>query len=327
MDITTDCMNQPVMTIARRDVSTLHQGSTIQQALDYIRAHGLGERIIYFYVINDNEKLVGVIPTRRLLMAPLQQRISEVMITKIITLSQDATILESLELLARYKFLALPIVDDLGRIVGVVDVSMFADEYLIEDEREWMAEVFAAIGLRISQVRDASPLQAFLYRFPWLLATITSGLICALLVSCFEITLAKSLVLAFFLTLVLGLGESVSVQSMTVAIQVLHSKRPTLQWFTRALWREIGSAWLLGFPCGLLAGGLVWFWFESFMAAAAVGGSILIALNLACALGLSIPSLLHTWNLDFKIAAGPVTLALTDICTILVYFSLASVLL
>jgi magnesium transporter len=89
-------------------------------------------------------------------------------------------------------------------------------------------------------------LRAFRFRFPWLLATIGSGTICALLAGRFEVTLAKSLVLAFFLTMVLGLSESVSIQSMTVTIQELRATRPTLRWYAQALRREAGTALLLG---------------------------------------------------------------------------------
>ena len=113
-----------------------------------------------------------------------------------------------------HKFLAFPVVDEQGRIVGVVDVSFFTEE--VFDIVAGQEEVFEAIGFHVAQVREASPLRAFRFRFPWLLATIGSGTVCALLAAAFELTLAKSLVLAFFLTLVLGLAESVSVQSMTI---------------------------------------------------------------------------------------------------------------
>src|SRR5437879_7045618 len=124
-----------------------------------------------------------------------------------------------------HKFLAFPVVDDEQHIVGVVNVDLFTTEVFDIAERETMDQLFEAIGFHISQVRGASPLRAFRYRFPWLLTTIGSGLMCAFLVSAFHLTLAKSISLAFFLTLVLALGESVSVQSMTVTIQALHTMR------------------------------------------------------------------------------------------------------
>ena len=176
-------------------------------------------------------------------------------------------------------------------------------------------------------MHNASPWRAFRFRFPWLLATIGSGTLCALLASAYEITLAKSLVLTFFFTMVLGLAESVSVQSMTVTIQTLRTTRPSLGWFVRTFRREAGTAVLLGSACGSVVGLIVWLWRGAGLAGIAIGSSILLALCAACFFGLSVPAALHALRLDPKIAAGPVTLAFTDIFTLLFYFSLAALLL
>jgi magnesium transporter len=141
------------------------------------------------------------------------------------------------------------------------------------------------------------------------------------------VTLAQALVLAFFLTLVLGLGESVSVQSMTVAIHALRSTRPSLRWYATALRRELGTALLLGAACGVTVGAVVWLWRGTGPEAVAIGGSLVMTLAAASLFGLSVPTVLHALRLDPKIAAGPVTLALADLCTILIYFALASALL
>jgi magnesium transporter len=322
-----DHLHQPISTIARKDVATLHQDLTVQQALEDIRSRGLGERIIYFYVVDAANCLVGVVPTRRLLTTPLDRRLSDVMIRNVLTVPQTATILEAHDLLARHRLLALPVVDPQSHVVGVVDVGLFTDEDLDVHERERMKEVFEAIGFRVEQVREASPVRAFRFRFPWLVATIASGTICALLASAYELTLAKSLVLAFFLTLVLALGESVSMQSMTVMIQVLRARPPTLRWFVGAFRREMSTALLLGAACGLTVGLIVWLWSGSGWTAVSIGSSVFLAIGAACLWGLSIPTLLHALRLDPKIAAGPVTLAIADISTILFYFSVAAALL
>ena len=225
------------------------------------------------------------------------------------------------------EFLAFPVVDEKQRMVGVVDVGVFTDEVFDVAQRTQWDEVFEAIGFRVSQVRDASPLRAFRFRFPWLMATIASGTLCALLASAYEMTLAKSLVLAFFLTLVLGLGESVSIQSMTITIQALRSAQPTIRWYVRTLRREASTAILLGTGCGTIVGLIVWLWRGAGMAAVSIGTSILLTLVASCVFGLSIPALLHALKLDPKIAAGPMTLALADIFTLLFYFSLAALLL
>ncbi|MBN1625830.1 MAG: magnesium transporter [Deltaproteobacteria bacterium] len=322
-----DHLKQPVMTAARKDFATLYEGFSIQQALDDVRSRDIGEKIVYFYVVDREGRLSGVVPTRRLLSAPLDQRLSEVMIRRVIAIPQEATVLDALEFFAMHKLLAFPVVDQHRQITGVVDVSVFTDEVFDMTERERMEEVFELIGFHVSQVRGASPLKAFRFRFMWLLATIGSGTICAFLASAYETTLAKSIILAFFLTMVLGLGESVSTQSMTVTIQGLRSRPMNLKWYLSAFWREAGTALLLGSACGLAVGLIVFIWHWSGIAAIAIGISVVLVIFVACLLGLSIPALLHSLNLDLKIAAGPMTLAMADIFTILIYLGLAAVLL
>ncbi|MBM3889480.1 MAG: magnesium transporter [Verrucomicrobia bacterium] len=323
----TEHLNEPVLAHARKDFTTLQHTWTVQQALDAIRQEGVAEKIVYFYVVDTERRLVGVLPTRRLLASALQARLSDIMIRRVITIPRTATLLEACELFVMHKFLAFPVVDEQRRILGIVDVSLFTQEVFDLAEGEQMEALFEAIGFRVSQVRGASPLRAFRFRFPWLVATIASGTICAFLAGAYELTLAKSLVLAFFLTLVLGLGESVSIQSMTVTIQALRVMRPTFRWYVRAFWREAGTALLLGAACGAVVGLTVWLWQGAPLAAAAIGGGILLAVVAACLFGLSVPALLHALRLDPKIAAGPLTLALTDIFTLLFYFGLAALLL
>lgn len=320
-------LDQPVMNFARTDMTTLRETITVQEALDEIRLRGVGERIVYFYLVDAEDRLVGVLPTRRLLTASLETRLADLKISRVVALPHTATVFDACELFVLYKYLALPVVDQARRVIGVIDVSILGEEAFDVAEREQTDALFESIGFRLSQVRDASVLRAFRYRFPWLGATIASGLICAFLASVFEVTLAQSIVLAFFLTLMLGLGESVSIQSMTVTIQALRSTRPTLRWYLRAFRKEAGTALLLGLACAVVVGLAAWVWRGAVLVSVTIGGSIILALIAACLLGLSVPALLHALRLDPKIAAGPVTLALTDICTLVFYFGLAALLL
>ena len=318
-------LSQPVTSVARKDVATLRQDLTVEQALTAIRERAIGEKIVYFYTVDDDQRLTGVVPTRRLLISPLSSRLSEIMISRVVAIPQNATVLEACEAFVLHKFLAFPIVDEQRKIVGVVDVGFFSQEMFdLSEEGDSVDQLFEAIGFHVEQVRDASPLRAFRYRFPWLLATIGSGTVCALLASAYEVTLAKSIILAFFLTMVLGLGESVSIQSMTVTIQALRSTRPTFGWYVRAFRRESGTAILLGLASGVVVGVFIWLWRGNAMAATSIALSIVLTFCAACLFGLSVPALLHGLKLDPKIAAGPVTLALTDIFTLLFYFTLAA---
>jgi magnesium transporter len=327
MGATADHLQQPIATLARSDAPALRHEMTVAEALAAIREHGLGERIVYFYVVDDHGRLAGVLPTRRLLTAALDARLEDVMIGRVVAVPASATVLEACELFVTHRFLALPVVDDDRRLVGVVDATLLSDEVFDVAEREQANELFELLGFRLAQVRGASPLAAFRFRFPWLLATIASGAACALLVSVFAATLAQALVLAFFLTLVLALGESVGIQSMTVTIQSLHSSRPSLSWFARALARETGTALLLGLACGGVTVAIASVWQGAGPAPLAIGLAIIGAVLTACLLGLAVPSLLHALRLDLKLAAGPLTLALADLATIAIYFTTAAALL
>ena len=319
--------NAPAADYARQDFPLLQAGASAEKALETIRREGVGERVIYFYAVDERMRLVGVVPTRRLLTAAPATPLREIMVSRVIALPATATVLEACEFFVLYKFLAFPVVDADRRIIGVVDADVFMESVLETQETEGedvgRADFFEILGFHLAQVRDASPWRMFRYRFPWLLATVASGTICALLAGAFEVTLARSLVIAFFLTMVLGLNESVSMQSMSVTIQALRSARVTRRWFATAFRREIVTALLLAVACGALVAAIVWFWRDEIRAALVIGGSIAVSLVTACLFGLGVPSLLHWWKLDPKISAGPVTLALADFFALLFYFTSA----
>jgi magnesium transporter len=321
--------DSPVVQHARKDFPLLDADMTVAEALDRIRREGIGERVIYFFAVDAEQRLVGVLPTRRLLTAALESPLREIMVRRVVAIPASATVLEACEFFVLYKFFAFPVVDAERRVVGVIDVGLFAEEILQAGESEERAhpmpreDVFEALGFRLEQIRGASSWRVFRYRFPWLLATVLGGTVCAILAGAFEVTLARSLVIAFFLTMVLGLNESVSAQSMSVTIQTLRSTTVTRQWFLTALRRELATALLLGVGCGSLVATIVWLWRNTALAALTIGGSITLSLVSACFFGLAVPSLLHRLKLDPKIAAGPITLALADFFALLIYFTSA----
>jgi magnesium transporter len=224
-------------------------------------------------------------------------------------------------------------VDEQRRVVGVIDANLFAEEILEAGDHEAQKagsaiaqvspEFFEALGFHIEQIRGASPWRVFRFRFPWLLVTVTGGTLSAILAQFFEATLARSLVLAFFLTMVLALNESVSMQSMSVTIHALRSVSVTSGWLVSAFRREATTALLLGLACGCVVSAIVLLSRNDVAGALVIGGSITISLVSACVLGLGVPSLLHRFKLDPKIAAGPVTLAIADFVALVIYFTSA----
>src|SRR5512136_3101262 len=90
-----DHLQQPVLAVARKDAAILREDFTVQRALDAIRQQGIGEKIVYFYVVDANDRLAGVLPTRQLLTAPLDRRLADLMIRGVVTIPPTATVLEA----------------------------------------------------------------------------------------------------------------------------------------------------------------------------------------------------------------------------------------
>jgi len=322
-----DHLQDPILKYAQTDYPRLNETLTVEGALRIIRREGIGERIVYFYVLDEERKLIGIVPTRRLLTSMPNVRISEIMVTNIIYVSHHASVLEACEMFVKHKLLAFPVLDDDGRICGVIDAGLFTEETFSFAERHHFDDIFQIIGFGISQIKGKSTFGIFRFRFPWLMATLTSGTICAVLTGIYETTLAETIVLAFFMTLVLALGESVSIQSMTVALQNLHFGTPSLKGYFEWLRREGTATILLGSACGIIVGTIALIWRGEPLPALVIGLSVVLSVFTAGIIGMSIPTLLHAVHEDSKIAAGPITLALTDILTLVFYFNIAALIL
>src|SRR5260370_6857546 len=115
--------NSPVVEHARKDFPLLDANMSVAEALDRIRREGVGERVIYFFAIDSEKRLVGVLPTRRLLTAALETRLEEIMVRRVVAIPATATVLEACEFFVLYKFFAFPVCDDRRRTVRVVCVS------------------------------------------------------------------------------------------------------------------------------------------------------------------------------------------------------------
>jgi magnesium transporter len=300
----------------------------VAQVLEAIRADkSLGEQILYFYVVDEEKRLVGVVPSRQLLLADPQARLEEIMLRRVISIPHDATLADACEFFILYKLLALPVVDPHKKLLGIIDVGVFTDQAFDFSEKQEADDVFQWIGVRVSQLRNATPFQAFRYRFPWLLATMASGLACAFITGMYEATLNQAIALAFFVALVLGLGESVSVQAMTLTVQSLHGQSLSWAGLWERLRRELAAAAMLGASCGAIIGLVALLWRGEALVGAIIALSIFLSVTAASVIGMAVPALLHAAQRDPKIASGPVALALADVTTLLFYFNVARMIL
>src|SRR5262245_39148218 len=125
---TTSALSDPVTRHMHQEYAALRPTQTVGQALDWLREHPPGGRIIYLYVVDDEGGLVGVVPTRRLLLAAPESAVADIMERGPVTVPAQATVEETCEFFIQHRFLALPIVDEQGRLVGVVDLDLYTEQ-------------------------------------------------------------------------------------------------------------------------------------------------------------------------------------------------------
>ena len=314
-------LHEPILPLAKPPLLVLQPDLTIGAALDIIRRAAPAGSIHYFYVVDDDHTLVGVVPTRKLLTAQHEQIVRDVMVDDVVAIPEWATVLIASEYFATRRLLAFPVVNARGELLGVVDVNLFTDE-VIDLAKQTYDDIFQLIGIHGTAQR--STWSAFRDRFPWLLCNIAGGLIAAFIASRFEHLLQEVVVLALFIPIVLALGESVSMQALTLTLQGLTDGPILWKRLGAALWKEFKTAAAIGLGCGAVVGLVVMGWRGQVDVAFTIFSAITLSMIVACLLGVAFPAVLRAVRADPRIAAGPVVLASADVVTLLLYFGLGA---
>ena len=327
-------LNEPVTNYSRADYTTLEPQWAVTEALARMREKPPPGRIIYFYVVDENQKLVGVVPTRRLLLAALDAHVKEIMISSVIAIPSSATLLDACEFFTLHRMLAFPVVDAERKLVGVIDIEAYAEE-LAEtgDSKSEPAspgprdDVFQLIGVRLTRSQQARPLVAFRGRFPWLLCNVAGGTLAAILVEVYHVELNwKHAVLALFIPVVLALAESVAIQSVTLALEAFRDAGASWGGLWRRLKPEAATGALLGLATGLMVATIASVWQGLAVLFLILLGGIAIGVTGAAIVGLSVPHVLKLLKRDPQVAAGPIALTCADVIVLLAYFNLARLL-
>jgi magnesium transporter len=325
-------LNEPIANHIRRDHAMLEPDWTVGAALEHMRKYPPPGRIIYFYVVDEGLRLVGVVPTRRLLLSPPETRIRDVMIREVIAIPAAATVLEACEFFTLHRLLAFPVIESGRRLIGVVDVDLYTEELAetgedVSPSASAREDVFQLIGVRLTQAQQSRPLRAFRGRFPWLLCNIGGGALAAGLAGIYQHELNwNHAVLALFIPVVLALAESVAIQSVTLALDGLHGTTPTWADLRRRVRYEAATGLLLGASAGLFVAGMAALWQGVAVLFWIAAGGIALGVTGAAIAGLSVPYILHLLRRDPQVAAGPIALACADVLTLLAYFNLAHLL-
>lgn len=307
-----ELISYPEGTVGRimtTDFMTLSPSNTAQGAIDQIRQRGELETFFYLYVVDDNGKLVGVVPLRNLVVAPPQRLLKDMMIADPIRAHVMMDQEEAARLVSKYELLALPIVDESGRLEGIITVDDVID--IIHEEAT--EDMYKMAGLA-EEDRVFTPVsRSVRMRLPWTMVNLLTATLAASVVGLFENTLHEIVALVTFMPVVAGVGGNGATQTATVIIRAIALGELEFS----SAWKAIVKQLAVNISIALAAGALV------ALMAFAWKGNPYLGLVLACALvfnlglvagltGAVIPLLLKALRVDPALGSGIIVTGITD---------------
>lgn len=304
--------------------TSFHEEMTIEELLVILRKRTIPHDIRYFYSVDDDHRLTGTVSTHDLLLADPATKFGEIVDHEVVSIQHTASVEDGLKMLEAHGIQALPVIDSEKHLKGLFELVPHVSDNLRESKRYTSKDIFQFIGFSLALGRVNSSILEYRYRMPWLLCNILAGLICASIAAAFAGILTKYVVLAMFIPLILSLGESVSMQSMSLSLQFLHYGKLHYKHLFRRFMVEGKTAVLLGATCAILVGSVFWVWHTTFHAMLAVTFSIFLTMLFSTCFGSLIPIVLHRFSLDPRVASGPLVLMLADVTVTIIYLSLSS---
>ncbi|GAK05442.1 LOW QUALITY PROTEIN: Mg/Co/Ni transporter MgtE [Geomicrobium sp. JCM 19037] len=310
--------------IMTKEIVSLHETEQVSTVLERLRNEAPdAEMIYYLYVVDEAEKLTGVVSLRDLMVASLDATIGEVMSKRVVSVHVNEDQEDVAQLIKKYDFLAVPVISNTEVLLGIVTVDDVMD-VLEEEATEDLAEFSATRGATDVNI---SAFQAAKKRTPWIVLLMLFGMLTAGIIGSFEETLEQVVLLSAFIPMLMGSAGNVGTQSLAIVVRGLALGNFEKKGLVRDSGREFGTGLLIGITCALVLLIIIPFFFDdSLYLAGIVGVSLLISLAMA-AVGRLFHLSLTNLSLDPAIASGPFITTFNDIVSITIYFSIATTLL
>lgn len=274
------------------------------------------DEIYYVYVVDDDDKLRGILPLKTLITHPSVSKIKHVMEADPPSVKADTPIDEVALDFEKYNVVAMPVVDSIGRLLGRITVDDVMDEVRESQERDYQL----ASGISSDVDADDSVLAQSKARIPWLLIGIVSGIVASLILDGFQAQLQAVTVLALFIPIIGGTGGNIGVQASAIVVQSLANGKLELKDFSKQIWKE--------FLIGLLNATIIsmvmlvyniFFIPDDFAVTLSVSTSLFLVSMFATILGTVIPLSLEKLHINPALATGPFIQITNDIFGILIY--------
>jgi magnesium transporter len=324
-DIVQNLMNYPPETAGRimnNRYVWIPKHYTIREAVDKLKHFAeLAEYLNYLYVKDEQNKLVGVVSYKDLLLGNLHDKIEDVMYSRVVKADVLTDQEEVAKLIVRYDFVSLPVVEKDNTLVGIITVDDIIDVVIQEANED--IEKLSASGKAIDF--NTKPFVAAYRRLPWLILLLFIGLISGGIISGFEETLETVVALAFFMPMIAGMTGNTGTQSLAVVVRGLVSQDLDIKQTIKLILRELWVGIIIGIVCSILIMIIAYVWRDNFTLGLVVGSSLLLTLIIGTLAGTIIPLVLYKLNIDPAVASGPLITTINDILSLLIYFGLATV--
>ena len=306
------------------EVVALSKEMTVEEAIERLRrAAEEAETIYYAYVVDREGRLLGVLTMRDLILSPPERRLEELMITDVVKVEATQDVEEVARLFDRYNFLALPVVDSEGRLLGIVTM----DDVLDVMQREATEDMHKLVGVAVEE-QVFSPIPASLKRrLPWLYINLLTAFVAAGVVALFEGTIARMAALAVFMPIIAGQGGNAGVQTVTVIVRGIALGEIEPGEGGRALAKELALGALHGLLIGAPVAVVAALWQGDPWLGLVVGLAMFLNLIIAGIFGAAIPLGLRLLGLDPALSASIFLTTATDVFGFLFLLGLATFLL
>ncbi len=309
----------------------LRPGMTVEESITRIRRQGVDKETIYTcYVIDTDRTLLGLVTVKDLLLTEDDDtKISDIMLTNLISVTTQDDQEEVARMFSKYNFLALPVVDKENRMVGIVTFDDAMD--VMQDEATEDMEIMAAITPSEKSYMSSSPWDLFKHRIPWLLVLMVSATFTGMIISSFETSLGALPILTVFIPMLMDTGGNSGSQSSVTVIRALSLDELHFKDILQVMWKEVRAALLCGAVLALVCFGKVMLIDRLLMgnASVTVAVDLTVCLTLgvtvvvAKIVGCTLPLIAKRLGFDPAVMASPFITTIVDAMSLLLYFLFA----
>ena len=299
---------------------------TVEQALAHVRKFGRDSEIFNILYVTDHQgKLIDKVRMRRLILSHPDQIIRDLLNYNCISISAFDDREMAVEMIKKYDFNALPVVDSEGVLLGIVTVDDILD--VAEEEATEDIQLGVSVNPLESTYSSTLPVELFRKRIGWLLILILVNLISAAVISNYEEQLLEYITLALFMPLVIASGGNSGAQSATLMVRAIATGDLESGDWVSAMSKEILVGILMGLAMGGLAFIVGWIYGGESSIAQIIGLSMLCIVLVANLFGALLPFALERINVDPAVASSPLITSIMDVLGLIIYFSIAVIIL